>query len=133
MRIIIAGGRDFQDYELVKSTFAKTIESISVCGLDSVTEFIRSVEIISGNAEGADELGERLAYSYGFKLKMFPARWDVHGNSAGHIRNEEMALYAKTDRQKGVLIAFWDGKSSGTKNMIENAKKHGLKTVIVNY
>jgi hypothetical protein len=133
MRIIIAGGRDFQDYELVKTTFFKVIEDAEIVVMDSITELFKCFEIVSGNAEGADELGERLAYSCGFKLKIFPARWDVHGGSAGYIRNEEMALYAKTDRQKGMLIAFWDGKSSGTKNMIENAKKHGLETVIVKY
>jgi len=29
------------------------------------------------------------------------------------------------------LVAFWDGKSKGTKNMIETARKLGLKTEVV--
>ncbi len=53
--------------------------------------------------------------------------WDIHGKSAGHIRNAEMADYADA------LIAFWDGKSRGTANMIENARKRGLKIKIFYY
>lgn len=42
-------------------------------------------------------------------------------------RNEEMAIYANA------LVAFWDGKSKGTKNMIEVAKSNHLKVSIYNY
>ena len=49
-----------------------------------------------------------------------PAKWDKHGNSAGMIRNSQMADYADG------LIALWDGESRGTKNMIETASKNGL-------
>lgn len=48
---------------------------------------------------------------------------------AGPIRNEEMAKYAS--ETYGILIAFWDGKSRGMKNMIDTAKKHGLEIYIV--
>ena len=40
-----------------------------------------------------------------------------------------MAKYAS--ETYGILIAFWDGKSRGTKNMIDTAKKHGLEIHIV--
>jgi hypothetical protein len=53
-------------------------------------------------------------------LKIFPAQWSIYGKGAGYIRNREMAQYADA------LIAFWDGKSKGTKNMIDEAKKQGL-------
>lgn len=58
------------------------------------------------------------------KLKIFPADWDKYGRRAGPIRNREMAEYADA------LLAYWDGKSRGTKNMIEEARARGLKVSI---
>ena len=54
-------------------------------------------------------------------LEIFNADWNTHGRAAGHIRNRQMADNADA------LIAVWDGKSKGTRNMIETAKKLGLK------
>lgn len=42
-----------------------------------------------------------------------------------------MAKYAS--ETYGILIAFWDGKSRGTKNMIDTAKKHGLKSILFKF
>ena len=42
-------------------------------------------------------------------------------------------LWIKEDKELGVLIAFWDGKSRGTKHMIDLANKHGLRVFVVNY
>lgn len=58
---------------------------------------------------------------------MFPADWNKHGKAAGPILNAEMAEVADA------LIAFWDGKSRGTANMIQLAKDKGLKVAIVYY
>lgn len=55
------------------------------------------------------------------KLKLYPADWKKYGSSAGYIRNDEMAKYADC------LIAFWDGKSKGTKHMIDLAVKRKIK------
>lgn len=85
------------------------------------------VVIISDHASGADALGERYAQERGFQLETFPADWKAHGRAAGPIRNARMASAANA------LIAFWDGKSRGTKNMIETAKNHNLKVVVVRY
>lgn len=57
----------------------------------------------------------------------FPANWDKHGKSAGHIRNAEMAKYADA------LVAFWDGKSKGTKGMIDYATRCNLRVKVVRY
>ena len=119
MKLIIAGGRDFSDYDLLKNT------------LDDFLADKVDVEIISGGARGADELGERYGRENHLLIVRFPANWDLYGKSAGPIRNENMAEYASDD--DGSLIAFWDGKSKGTKNMIDTAKKYKLKVLIVNY
>ena len=73
---------------------------------------------------------EKLAKQHHIPITVFPADWDKFGKSAGYKRNVQMAEYAGSG---AMLIAFWDGKSSGTKNMIENATKLGLKVHIINY
>lgn len=116
MRVVIAGSRDFGDYEFLKN---KCIECIGAAANK------RDVQIVSGRARGADRLGERFANEFGLSLAEFAAHWDQYGKSAGYIRNEQMARYAANDN--GHLIAFWDGESKGTLHMIKLAKKHGLK------
>lgn len=73
-------------------------------------------EVVSGTARGADHAGELWAEANDVPVEEFPANWDEHGNAAGPIRNSEMAQYADQ------LIALWDGKSSGTRDMIEKAR-----------
>lgn len=120
MRIIISGTRDFDDYELLSNEVDKFIE-------DSLKEFDCEFEIVSGTCRGADSLGERYAEEKGYTIKRFNPNWNEYGRSAGIIRNQMMASYADT------LITFWDGKSRGTKNMIDEAQKRGLNIVIVRY
>lgn len=113
--VIIAGGRDFTDYE----------ELVRYC--DYILKNKPSVEIVSGVARGADLLGEKYALERGFPIRRFPADWDSFGNSAGYRRNIDMAKYADA------LIAFWDGKSKGTKHMIDTAKKNNLNVRVKQY
>lgn len=113
MKVIIAGARTFNDYELLCEKVSRTLRNQE------------KVEIVSGTANGADKLGEKFAKEFNHDLIQFPADWDKYGKSAGYKRNEEMAKYSDA------LIAFWDGKSKGTKSMIELAKRYGLKTKIV--
>ena len=89
------------------------------------------VRIVSGTANGADKFGEQYAEEYGLKLSRFPADWDKLGKRAGYVRNETMAKFAIEDGNNGILVAFWDGKSKGTKHMIELAKKYKLEVHIV--
>jgi hypothetical protein len=115
MKVIIAGSRDFDDYELLRK----------YC--DHVLQNQTEIEIVSGTARGADQLGERYAKERGYPVKQFPADWDKHGRSAGYIRNEKMAKYGDA------LIAFWNGNSKGTEHMINLAKQYNLKIRICNY
>ena len=117
-RVIIAGGREFQDYALVKQKCDYYLQN----KLQTDT-----VVIVSGHATGADSLGERYASENGLSVELHPADWQRHGRAAGPIRNEEMASVADA------LIAFWDGQSRGTKNMIDTANAKGLKVAIVRY
>lgn len=75
-KVIVAGCRDFADYELLKEK----------CDFYLQNKKPENIVIVSGHASGAD-----------------------------------------------ALIAFWDGKSRGTKNMIDTATKRGLKVAVVRY
>ena len=116
MKIIIAGSRSFSDYEFLKNSCQKIIFALQYS--DNPLDY----EIISGCANGADKLGEKFAQESGFQIKRFPAQWEFYGKSAGFIRNFDMGKYAKMS-DYSILIAFWDGKSHGTKSMIDIAKK----------
>lgn len=114
MKLIIAGSRSFNNYELLKDYLTRVKLNISI------------IEIISGCARGADRLGERYAKEHNIKLIRFPAQWNIHGKSAGYLRNKEMLKYADH------VIVFWDGNSPGTKHMINEAEKaNKLLTVIM--
>lgn len=132
MKVIVAGGRFFTDYDLVRVTIGQILREIGD----------EPIEIVSGRCStgittfvdddgtevcGADGLGEKYAKINGYAVKHFPANWKKHGTSAGPKRNIEMAKYADA------LIAFWDGKSKGTGHMIQLANNYGLQIAIVPY
>ena len=71
------------------------------------------------------------AGTYEYEVIRFSVAWDRYGDSAGYRCNAEMAKYAS--EAYGVLIAFWDGQSRGTKHMIDLAKRYGLEVHVVNY
>lgn len=115
MKIIVAGGREFNNYELLKEK------------LDELIGENTDIEIVSGMARGADTLGIQYAKERGYKIKEFPANWDKYGKSAGYKRNEEMANYGDTS------ICFWNGISKGTKHMIDLSNKYKLNTTVIRY
>lgn len=112
-RVIIAGCRDFFDYDVVRDYADKMLAAIE-----------DDIQIVSGHASGVDKLGERYARERGYDVALYPAEWNKYGAAAGPKRNREMAKNADA------LIAYWDGGSRGTKNMIEEAKAKGLKVRI---
>lgn len=111
MRVIIAGSRTIRQY-------AKVCEAVQLSG------FAIS-RVVSGLAEGVDMLAVRYALEHGLPCDPFPADWKKWGRRAGYLRNEQMAQYADA------LIAVWDGKSPGTRHMIEVAKARGLPVFVV--
>jgi hypothetical protein len=110
MKTVIAGGRTITDYETVLSAIHQSQFDIT--------------EVVSGMAAGVDTLGIQYAKNHNIPVKEFPADWKKHGRAAGPIRNGQMAEYAEA------LIAIWDGESTGTKNMINQAEKNKLKIYI---
>ncbi|MEK3955925.1 MULTISPECIES: DUF2493 domain-containing protein [unclassified Psychrobacillus] len=115
MRLVIAGGREFSDYEFLKR---------------EVDQFVLGAEeviVISGKARGADSLGEKYAKERGYGLEDYPANWKLFGKRAGFVRNRQMGESADA------VICFWDGYSKGTKHMIDLAKELDRKLLVVRY
>jgi len=81
--------------------------------------------VVSGGAAGVDTMAVRAAQSRGMHHVVFPADWQRFGRSAGYRRNQE--IVANCDR----VVAFWDGRSKGTKHTIDLAKKAGVPIVII--
>ena len=115
LKVIVAGGRDFQDFDLLTKK------------LDILFSKRADVVIISGMAKGADSLAVKYAEENKLRVSEFPAKWAKHGNASGFRRNIEMARFADA------CVCFWNGKSVGTKHMIDTAKRMNLKLRVINY
>ena len=107
-RVVVAGCRDYDDYNEAK-------KYIDFC----ISEIRKKYKIvfISGGCRGADLLGERYAMENGFNVERYLAKWEEYGKSAGPRRNRKMAESAD------FVVCFWDGKSRGSRSMINYAKE----------
>lgn len=108
LKIVIAGPRDFYDYDLVASSL------VNILPKDR-----SKIQIVEGGATGVDRIARDFAIANKIEYKEFQADWSL-GRKAGPIRNEQMARYAD------MLIAF-DAHTRGTASMIRYATKEGLK------
>lgn len=123
MRVLVCGSRTWTNREMLRRQLDRLV--------DQCTDNILAV--IHGCAQGADLLAKEWAtdvagiYTVNVALMEFPANWRIHGKSAGFIRNQQMLTEGKPD----LVLAFWDGKSRGTKHMIDLAKKAGVRVEII--
>ena len=111
MKVIICGGRDFDNITMLTKT------------MDAINAKTPITLVITGGATGADMYGDAWAHSRGIPHRVFPAYWKEHGHAAGPIRNKRML----TDGKPDMVVAFPGGK--GTANMIKQATAHGVTVV----
>lgn len=109
MKVLVCGGRDFDDYELMLL----------------VLDQMKPKELGHGDARGADSLAQRYAEYRGVPVRRYPADWDRHGRSAGPIRNREMFK----DFQPDIVVAFPGGR--GTADMVSVAQKAKCKFMVI--
>jgi len=110
--IAIVGSRSFNDRELAFHVLDKYVGN-------------RGHSIVTGGARGADALAEEWARNRGIPVQVLPAEWEKYGRSAGSRRNTEIVRLCQG------MIAFWDGKSPGTRDSIRKAQGQGKKIVVV--
>ena len=134
-KVIIAGSRSFQDYALLKYELDKL--------------FSEPFIIVSGGAKGADSLGEMYAREMGYTIERYLPKWNnlnvpncvvkyntygrPYNAMAGHNRNKEMLDAVISNIDGGCVVAFWDGKSKGTENMINISKKANVEVKVIYY
>lgn len=117
MKIAIVGGRDFNNYDLLKNELGNYIEENKI-SLNS---------IVSGGAKGADTLAEKFADEMGVEIIVFKPNFEKFGRCAALARNTQIVENSDT------VFAFWDGKSKGTHDSIKKAEKLKKKLFIINY
>jgi len=114
MRVLVTGGRDFDN------------ESLLEAALDKLHEVYKFDVLIHGNAKGADFLADFWAKSNDINVISCPADWETYGYAAGTVRNKKMLVEHKPE----LVIAFSGGK--GTANMVSIAEKAGVKIIKIN-
>jgi hypothetical protein len=134
MKVAIIGSRTFQNKNslfLALNDFRRVLRA---------TKHTDITEIVSGGAQGADFLAEEYANESKIKKTIFKADWsdmslpcskktNAQGKEynalAGFKRNTQIIDYCDQ------VIAFWDGKSPGTRDSIEKAKAQNKPVKIV--
>lgn len=111
MKVGIVGGRDFTDMELLRTSLLK----------------YEVTHIVSGGAVGADALAEQYAKEKGVGTTIFKPDWQTYGMRAAYLRNKQIV------DASDCVVAFWDGKSKGTKMTIDICEAAGKPVEIINY
>jgi len=110
MKLAVVGSRSFDNHELMDRILRR-----------------HDIElIITGGAIGADTLARQWAVNR-VPVRIIAADWERHGRSAGIIRNTYIV------DQSDKVVAFWDGKSPGTKSTISYARKKGKIVEVIEF
>lgn len=131
VRVIFSGSRGWTDRKRIS-------DRLFDLGLEA--ENLECVVVVGYNPEkdtprGVDRIVYQEAQKLGFLIETHPADWEGYSaedkrrfghKGAGRKRNEEMAADGAS-----LCIAFWDGKSTGTKDMIDRAIKHGIDVEVI--
>lgn len=119
MRVIVTGSREWSDPNAARKLISDRLYRL-------VIETGEYPVIVHGAARGADRFAEQEAQKAGLLVEAHPADWERHGKSAGFIRNAEMINLGAD-----LVLAFWNGKSNGTKHTVELAEKAGIPVEVL--
>lgn len=110
-RILVCGGRYFNDWSLVQLMLTKLHQLQPIA------------TIIHGAANGADSLASKWAHLNAIPEQPYPAKWHLYGKAAGPIRNRQMLIQG----QPTLVVAFSGG--IGTANMVTQARAFQLNVL----
>src|SRR5690348_9731855 len=109
MRVLVCGGRNYNDHVRVSAVLDKLH---SEAGIDV---------LIEGGAYGADHCAGSWADDRAVTRETFQADWEALGTFAGPMRNKAMLDEGKPD----LVIAFPGGR--GTADMVRKARRAGVE------
>lgn len=94
--------------------------------VENIGEYLSKgvTEIVSGGAKGVDTCAKNYAIQNNINLKEFLPEYNKYGKAAPLKRNLQIVEYADE------IIAFWDGKSRGTKYVIDACERLGKKVSV---
>lgn len=123
-RLVVCGTRTYEDYKrmervLDRVTFWHPVTDVWIGGMGNKIE--RGGEWVW---IGADALANEWAAKRWHTRKLVHADWKKYKAQAGPIRNTDMAKQVAAEGGRSLLVAFWDGKSPGTKDMISKYRKY---------
>lgn len=113
MKVLVCGGRNYTNYTRMK------------CVLNDLHREREITMIIHGDARGADRMSGQWAAENQIPVKIYPAKWDEHGKSAGPIRNQQMLSEARPDH----VVIFPGGR--GTQDMLNRVLRQRFDHTIV--
>lgn len=108
--ILVAGSRNFANAERLAKILEENVKPDDT--------------IIEGGANGVDTMAKEWAVARGIQVVEINAEWGRYGRAAGPKRNDAMTSY--TAESGGRAVFIWDGKSKGTRQCIESARKRGI-------
>lgn len=124
MRILVCGGREYNRYDHLANVLDILAARYSAHYDPDDNWLPFDITIITGGARGADQMALDWAASNYAPFEKYPAQWDIHGKSAGPIRNQQML-----DTNIDLVVAFPGGV--GTADMIKRARKAGVDVITV--
>ncbi len=120
--LAVIGSRSFNDYETLEYEIDRIFKYKKLDKPD------RNMCIVSGGARGADRLAKRYADEHtDVHYVEHPADWKTHGKKAGMIRNLDIV------KDSRMVLAFWNGKSKGTKHTLGLAQTLGKQIKVVRF
>lgn len=111
MLVLVCGSRGWTDTHAIR---------------DRMADLPASSIILHGKAPGVDTFAGWIANDLGFTVREFPADWERYGKRAGIVRN-----LAMLDESPDLVLAFWDGESSGTRHTVTEARKRGIPVEVI--
>jgi YspA, cpYpsA-related SLOG family len=111
MRVVVCGSRGWEDRTAIAAR-------IGILPAKST--------IVHGGAKGADEIAARAAVLFGHEVEPHFPDWNMYGKKAGYVRNRRMIETAPD-----LVLAFWDGDSPGTRQMIGLARRYSIPVEII--
>lgn len=117
-KMAVVGSRTVDDKAKIFLEIDKERKEIEKLGDDSLL-------MVSGGASGPDSIAQEYAKEHGLPILIIYPDWKTFGKKAGPVRNEAIAQICTR------MLAFWDKKSKGTRNVIDTAKQLGRRVRVI--